>query len=318
METFSHFVPFGKMFHSIRTLRMPIPCAYRWAHSAEDVAQLWDFTQLTTLHLDVQDEFINFLETVPVNQLAQLRDFTLRIFLFEERNRDRLNKLLRPLFKEMKDLESFSFYGENRNLILSTNTMTLAGEAIKKLSLKGHHRIFTDPTTLEDLQIIRKNCPNLEELEFDLPHFQYENVGGVENRLCFEAKDSLDFLPNFANLKRLHILAESDLGTPFNDRADVESTDPDYDDAEQIMRSLHAKKLGIPFEKLTITLGRCGRPPNWREIPGAMIGEQGAQWSSRRIWSSRMDLDGKYEQWTEVGYERVGNASDPMPEYHDY
>jgi hypothetical protein len=195
-------------------------------------------------------------------------------------------------------------------------TITSTGEAIRRLKLKGYYGVGSDLTTFKDLQVIQRNFPNLEELEFELPRFQYNNTGGIHDRVCFEARDSLDFLPQVTSLKKLHRFREGDLGTPYYERDNIESTDIDYDNMEEIMRSLHANKVGIPFEKVRISLGRCLPPPNWQRVPGALIGEQGAKWSYCRRWSSHVNSAGQYEQWTELGYERVGDASEAMPKQH--
>jgi len=47
------------------------------------------------------------------------------------------------------------------------------------------------------------------------------------------------------------------------DPENSESTDPDYDDAEKIMRALHHTKVAAPLEELTITLNRSYPPRKW-------------------------------------------------------
>jgi len=98
--------------------------------------------------------------------------------------------------------------------------------------------------------LLHTSCPHLESFKVDAAHFRYFPYSNYPARDHFEAEEFLALLTKFEELKVLWLVY--DLNLISQTYKDSDSTGPDYDDAETIMRSLHRKKQGVPFERIDI------------------------------------------------------------------
>ncbi|PVH88978.1 hypothetical protein DL98DRAFT_565797 [Cadophora sp. DSE1049] len=160
---------------------------------------------------------------------------------------------------ELQHLEYLDFDLVKHQALLPIDAMLAAGQNLRYLGLSDQHRKGADPISLRDLRNIRATCLHLTTLRIDLPMFPYHNIIGWPDRDHFEAEESLELLATIPTLSDLETYSEMTLGT-FDKDYNL-STDQDYDDAEKIMRTLHADKLGVPFERLLLVLDRSEQPP---------------------------------------------------------
>lgn len=103
------------------------------------------------------------------------------------------------------------------------------------------------------------------------------------------------------------------------EKEDGQSTDPDYDDAEAIMKILHSLKRGARFT-VTLTVVNTEAPSSWalpigpgEEEPYCplcnRLTSDKRRWCHMRIFSSQVNGSGNYEQIVEHGSDRVGGPS---------
>lgn len=125
----------------------------------------------------------------------------------------------------------------------------------------------------------------------------------------------LEVLPKFRSLKYLELIAECCLDS---EERDSESTDPDYDNAGIIMRKLYAGKIGAPFERINVNLRGSSPPWNWTPLVKFSKKVRGKlcccyslteiSWCHNRIFASRIDDNGEYQQEVMHGSERVEDS----------
>ncbi len=193
--------------------------------------------------------------------------------------------------------------------MLPIDTITFHGGKIQELDLRDHYRNGMDPLSVEDLTKIKERCPELRELTIDLPLFPCTYWSGREAS-SFEAEEALKLLATFEKLKKLSLLTEVSLGTSDFDLAT--STDPDYDDAEAIMKELHVSKSGTPFEKITLCITFARPPATWIRAAEANGGRDLHHFSACRVFCSVINAQGVYEQWVESGPRRIDATVTPQ------
>jgi hypothetical protein len=98
-----------------------------------------------------------------------------------------------------------------------------------------------------------------------------------------------------AQAETLQYLGLSAKGNLRTMEVDKDSTDPDFDGTESIMRTLHSQKFGKPFVTIEIHLLSATQPSNWRPAPNGT--GYGSWWTFQRYFASRVNGAGKYEQW---------------------
>ncbi|KAH6716626.1 hypothetical protein BKA61DRAFT_572708 [Leptodontidium sp. MPI-SDFR-AT-0119] len=232
--------------------------------------------------------------------LARLEILNMRsITIQTEQDKEEIPGLLLRCFKEMKSLKVLKFNLSNFRDVIPIATICRTGETLRELVATDFSRIGTDLVSLNDLRELLENCPLLETLEVDLPIFPYRDIAGLPDRLTFEASDFLDLLLEFRSLTDLRLHADYSLGA--KEYVDYESTDPDCDEAEWIMKDLLRHKKGFPLEKLVLELHGAYRPKNWRKPAGEKFEDE-------------LDAQGNLKMWVTSGSERVG---DPPNETED-
>ena len=93
------------------------------------------------------------------------------------------------------------------------------------------------------------------------------------------------------------------------------STDPDYDDIWNTLDILVLNKVGIPFEKVTITLGRAFLPRNWHfDYENLKVNETSSNsldyWPQTRQIGLYRTHGSEIETVIEAGSGRVGEIAD--------
>lgn len=185
-----------------------------------------------------------------------------------------------------------------------------ANSPLRTLYIREEHRLDgRDHITLQDLRCLHQECPDLENLEIDLPYFPHRNVRGYLDRSQFDAQGFIDLLPYFSRLKTLRLWAQNDHGMPFYEKTGISSTDVDYDDSANIMKTLHLSKHGNAFETIKITLWNSKRPLNCQPSPGVSEDDPAYTWTSRRTFCTRRTLTGRIQSWIEEGEGRFTNES---------
>lgn len=209
--------------------------------------------------------------------LARLEILNMRsITIQTEQDKEEIRGLLLRCFKEMKSLKVLKFNLSNFRDVIPIATICRTGETLRELVATDFSRIGTDLVSLNDLRELLENCPLLETLEVDLPMFPYRDIAGLPDRLTFEARDFLDLLLEFRSLKDLRLHADYSLGA--KEYVDYESTDPDCDEAEWIMKDLLRHKKGFPLEKLVLELHGAYRPKNWTNPAGGKPGNMNGKY----------------------------------------
>ncbi|KAL2061521.1 hypothetical protein VTL71DRAFT_6898 [Oculimacula yallundae] len=231
-----------------------------------------------------------------------------------EREKEEVHLVILDLFKKVKALHTLAIFLLGFQSVLPIATICRTGATLKKLRVVDITRCGTDPTSYDDLRELKEHCPLLEDLQINLPMFPYKDLKDFPDRLTFKAQESLELLSEFRNLVKLSLFCEQSLGTL--DPMDSSSTDPDYDDAENIMETLHKNKCGNPFEKLSITLDRSFRPKNWRRPAGGGLNATRAKfhWSARRKFHCKLGDEGQYMSWVSEGSDRVEELPDESEE----
>ena len=255
------------------------------------------------------------IETFTADDIINIQELEIERISFDNEDQKReARQAILKLFKGTRSLHTLSLELPDFQTVLPIATICRAGSTLKKFQVTDQSRKGSDPISFDDLQELHDYCPLLEDMEIDLPSFPHKDLEGFADRLTFKAEESLKLLATFNNLTKLSLFCEQSLGN--QDPIDSESTDRDCDDAERIMRDLHKNKVGKPFENLSITLDRSYRPKNWRKAPGGEPGslETKYHWSVRRVFHSKMNDDGGYEQWVSVGSDRVGEAPEETEE----
>ncbi|KAH7409454.1 hypothetical protein BKA64DRAFT_664974 [Cadophora sp. MPI-SDFR-AT-0126] len=276
---------------------------------------LWDYSRLLSLTLK-GTEMYQFVEEVSPEAFVQLVELDILFYGCGPIEEDR-QSLFSALVRKSRYLQSFSFRSSNNWIRLSVELIPEIGRSLLSLSLCAvnlatGHREGMDPISLDDLKLIKLWCPLLEHMVFDLPMLPITNSDGSSLRDNFEAESALDLLATFLQLISLETYSEESLGT-YPKVYDI-STDPDYDHAERIMRSLYAKKRGVPFEKVTMTLYVAEKPPNWRRLAGTTSRtEDGYEWLVLRRFESCVTVAGGVKIWVGQGSDRVGELSEEAP-----
>jgi len=299
-RNFNHFVPFGGCLRPMESLLLE---SYTWVHPARDVPLIWDFTQLKYLELEMTgQDIIAFIRTVPRQQLAQLREIKMWPWM-NQADFSTLRELLRHLFADLPKLEAFTIdLNDQYERLCPPNIFSLFRGSLKRLRLResdrdanGENSVTYSVQDLRDLYALTSTT--LEELTIVLPMFPYDNVEALPPRDHFEAQEFLDFIPKFPVLRTLHLYAAFGLREMFQNNDRVDSADVDYDDAEKIMKQLRESKVGVPFERINITLKES-------TIPKGIVDPSTSWIAEKRVFASRVTSDGVYEQWVAVGCSR--------------
>jgi hypothetical protein len=103
----------------------------------------------------------------------------------------------------------------------------------------------------------------------------------------------LDTISAFSNLRRLDLAAAENLSGFYVDNG-RDSIDKDFDAAEAILQQLSSRKIGNPFDEMTIRVHDCSTPPGWRSVGYSFY----PYWyKGTRIFKSGIAASGKYVQW---------------------
>lgn len=278
-----------------------------WFYDAEEVAAIWDFSQIRQLELKRSME--HFWTSVPCGDFKNLEILEFDPIINNVADQEPILRLMSEFVEGIRALDALSIIRpcQYAGICPMKSIIQAGGESLRYLKLDYYYRQGTDDVSLSDIRRLQAACPNIEYLEFVHPFFPHANIRRYPDRVRFDADETLEILPRFRKLEDLHLLFDNDLGTPFDRRnqAYSYSTDPDYDDAKRIMQKLHDNKLGVPFDNMSIELRASTKPRNWRPKPGATIDSGGWRWNQTRVFHSRRD--GSYQQW---GSERVGELEE--------
>jgi hypothetical protein len=103
----------------------------------------------------------------------------------------------------------------------------------------------------------------------------------------------LDTLSEFSNLKKLDLTAVENLSGFYLDNG-RDSIDKDFNAAEAILQQLSTRKIGNPFDEITIRVHDCSTPPGWSSVGYSFF----PYWyKGTRIFKAGIDASGKYVQW---------------------
>lgn len=310
------FVPSEETFPPMTKLAVD-HLFFRWLESRENILAIWDFSRLEAFRcFCTESDLINLLSSFTHEVMRRLRTLG-----FELKKTDLNQKALVPqvralfqeLFTMMKSIKVFKLASFRYKDLLPISTVVLAGTTLIELQLLDHPR-YGDPLSIQDLKDIRDRCPRLRKFSFDLPVFLHpEDMSGWPAGLASEAEEALQVLATFRELEILEMHTTLSLGTA--DMNLATSTDPDYDDAEAIMRNIHASKVGQPFKSIAIILTSARIPvawakasvPDWDPTKRYVLGIP-------RVFCSRVNANGLYEQWVYRGPDRFGEYQAPLPD----
>ncbi|XMA20146.1 hypothetical protein WAI453_012937 [Rhynchosporium graminicola] len=257
----------------------------------------WDITRVRSLTISVTDPE-KFFSKFPIHQLRRLRTFKsicsavgLNSFPLDRRYKDWITSL----FQTCKELSSFKiedFWGD----IVDIRELEKIGNRLRKL------RLITDvPQISEDplgkLTTILKACPCIEDLEIDIT---VNDSSEVE-----QAQGILSLLAKARELRHLTLrLWNHTIWVGKVPRESRYNTDHAYNMATALMQKLHDKKLGCPFEKLTICFQNYlpdGKSRYRRfyfdEYDHALPPFPIRTFSSRKNIAGKCSHEGEYQQW---------------------
>lgn len=144
---------------------------YRWPSTPPSAANFWVFSQIT--HLDLKRvPILPFLKTVKPGHLRQLRVFKTCGYCQSSEKRE-VNKLMRDLLNSIDRLEEL-----NLSCMIRKNGILSAifkhGSSLRSLLLRDYCD-FKSPSwvtlSLEDLEMMCSQCPNLMELDIEMVQF---------------------------------------------------------------------------------------------------------------------------------------------------
>lgn len=262
-----------------------------------------------------------FIETVTPSMLEKVDLLNLRrrwgssegyVEMIENLRRD-----IETIIERCKSLIAIAIEGDRPQDYLPASTICKIGRNLQYLSFVQPYRRGRDSFTVKDLKEVKEHCTDLRQLEVDLPMFPYHMPRF--DRLTFEADEFLELVATLPALQYLTLCTHHSLGTECPEES--ESSDPDYDDADKIMKGLQERKIGAPFERIVIVLDGSYRPPNWRSAIDPDSVHKG--WSPRRVFVREVDKDGSYSMTVVCGAGRVGPATpgieiEPVDKQFDY
>ncbi|CZS89340.1 uncharacterized protein RAG0_00743 [Rhynchosporium agropyri] len=292
----SALIPIDRMCPPMLKLKL---LDYTWNTSKNESLFMWDFSMIKFLSFKNSDVSI-FVQAVPVERFVRLR--SLKIVKDCLSRNDRLAEfipalilktLVDHLLQLCPDTESLKVeYFPSWSDAVSFSEVAKLGRKLRKLRLRSMKRALQIPNG--DLAWELPRFAKLSHLGLDIEAGSDELPGFLSTIAQSKSLQYLDFWAN-------HSLRTSTVPAT--------STDPDFDGAERIMRSLHSQKFGAPFISITIRLVEAIRPPNWRP-PRHDVLNFLPPWSrlnDPRVFSSRIDSAGTYVQ---SGSPRVGDLVD--------
>ncbi|KAL2070702.1 hypothetical protein VTL71DRAFT_13728 [Oculimacula yallundae] len=271
---------------------------YSWKLPAKDFSLIWDFSMMQNLCL--KDSHISrFLRRVPIADLARLRSLKIVRLNTDIFNGHRVypstcHPAVEGLLRACPGIESLKVdYSPAWSEAVSFDEVSNIGSGLRKLRLRNLDKPVQISTAT--LQIGLHKFNNIRHLGLDM------------DTTSHEFPDFLLIIARAKSLQHLELFAMTTLRTSQVEKA---STDPEYDNAERIMRSLHDQKIGDSFTSITINLERPRRPRKWRPQPD----EEGYSKSEYtgygiRSFMSRMSFAGVYVQ---TGSHRIGGIRESI------